>query len=319
MPLSPSDKKIIGLAGAKSRRARLGPEEAFYASVLLPLTDKAKTPPSLLHEQAWIHTLEGPSVSVREKYRLLVTPITFGGSYWNYLLVEILDSAEEKRLGHYVRNYSSLYDTFYPFKTTSGKEYALYSKDYTATRVMSLPDCKDVGGEDFHAMGFCPTGYYVPQPEDAVAREWNDESNEHLDGTFAFLCGCVWGDDSSWKIEYLDLSDPTRPERDSRFGYIELPDNMTLVDAVNLSYYREDGMGDGYRPVKITVEKRFNISTAEHDSDNNEADLAEHRRALRRERKRQTAERAEAAAKAILKSRLSEKLQVLKNLFAWLS
>jgi hypothetical protein len=47
---------------------------------------------------------------------------------------------------------------------------------------------------------------------------------------FGFVAGCIWGDDSSWKIEFLDLSEIASGviKRDARFGYIEMPDRMSL-------------------------------------------------------------------------------------------
>lgn len=39
-----------------------------------------------------------------------------------------------------------------------------------------------------------------------------------------FVWGCIWGDDSSWKVQYLDLSDVPKGEirREERFGYVKL-------------------------------------------------------------------------------------------------
>jgi len=33
-----------------------------------------------------------------------------------------------------------------------------------------------------------------------------DEMEWPSDGAFGFIWGCVWGDDASWKVQYLDLS-----------------------------------------------------------------------------------------------------------------
>ena len=65
---------------------------------------------------------------------------------------------DDKQIGEYVRNYESYIEaTFCPF-LQDGKWYALYSPNYTVTRLMSLPDCKDLGGEEHNTWGFCPTG-----------------------------------------------------------------------------------------------------------------------------------------------------------------
>ena len=130
-------------------------------------------------------------------------------------------------IGSYERNYPSyVAATFFPFRL-AGKDYALYSRDYTATRVMSLPDCKDLGGEEPDGIGFCPTEFYVPEKE--------DDSGEFF--PFGFVAGCIFGDDSSWKIEHLDLKDADKGiiKRDNKFGYIQLPNKISLKDAISIS------------------------------------------------------------------------------------
>lgn len=90
-------------------------------------------------------------------------PVPNAPGTWDSLRVSIfrvVDGVEEK-IGEYLRNYSSLFSTFHPF-VQNGREFALYSRDYAATRIMSLPDCTDLGGEDRAGNGFCPTGYFVP-------------------------------------------------------------------------------------------------------------------------------------------------------------
>lgn len=193
---------------------------------------------------------------------------------WNILDVEILNNSGLK-IGSYERNYPSLFKTFYPFEQ-NGKWYALYSPDYTCTRIMSLPDCKDLGGEEPNGNGFCPTGYYVPKfkthnftfegkqdsyniydfDEDDDCKENDDPNIPYQYTNFGFVCGCEWGDDSSWKIEYLDLSDATHGylKRDNRFGYIEKPrDIKDLKSCIRLT--------DNLKYVTIVCEKIFNIQT----------------------------------------------------------
>lgn len=185
---------------------------------------------------------------------------------WNSLRVGVFDHNEQ--VGEYVRNYPSLYNTFCPFKQ-GDKWYALYSRDYTGTRVMSLPDCKDLGGEERAAHGFCPVDLYVPQ---------EDRDGEPLKGDFGFVAGCVWGDDTSWKIQYLDLSRASEGilVRSERFGYIPLPMGMRLKDAITISVdtypyehkffhiateavYREDkGVVTDFTDAHANYGKRFN-------------------------------------------------------------
>lgn len=147
---------------------------------------------------------------------------------WNQLYCKVLEVAEDgtqTQIGEFFRNYGAMYNTWEPFEQ-DGKCYALFSPHYTGTSVMSLPDCKVIASELDSAYGFCPTGFYVPTD----MRTYIDDTDpaplpEEWQGKFGFVCGCVWGDDTTWKIEFLDLSEISegRITRDSRFGYIELP------------------------------------------------------------------------------------------------
>lgn len=155
------------------------------------------------------------------EYSAKHTSIATKPGCWDYLNVDIFK--KEEKIGEYQRNYSSMYRTFHPFEQ-NGKQYALYSKDYTATRVMELPSCKDICGEEEDSCGFCPVDFYVPK---------------EAQGQFGFVAGCVWGDDSSWKIEFLDLSKISEGifKREDRFGYIELPYNQSLKEAISAEDY----------------------------------------------------------------------------------
>ena len=166
---------------------------------------------------------------------------------WESTIVEIY--LDKEKIGEYIRNYPSFSEgTFFPFQQ-NGKDYALYSRDYTSTRVMELPSCKDICGEQPNAFGFCPVEYYVPQEsysdeEFNEYKEWCEKENynfdlQKLNGQYGFVAGCIWGDDTSWKIQFLDLSKISEGilTRDDRFGYIELMDGMSLKNAVNFGYF----------------------------------------------------------------------------------
>lgn len=173
---------------------------------------------------------------------------------WDVLKVEILEDGN--KIGEYPRNYHTLYKTFHPFEQ-HGKRYALYSTDYTATRVMSLPDCKDIGGEKRDNFGFCPTDYYVP---------------EESKGLFGLVAGCVWGDDSSWKIQYLDLRNISKGKlvRDDRFGYIELPEDLSLAEAVDYEY-DEDFEKEGISLlINIKCGRRFRLDWTREQNEGKE-------------------------------------------------
>lgn len=78
--------------------------------------------------------------------------------------------------------------------------------------------------------GFCPVGFFVPDWLDVHdgsvipgSEYWNSD-DEWPSGEFGFVWGCVWGDDSSWKVQHLDLTGIQSGviRRDARFGYVEL-------------------------------------------------------------------------------------------------
>lgn len=166
------------------------------------------------------------------------------------LHVGVFEASEdaERQVGEYTRNYHQLFRTFFHFRK-NGEDYALYSPHYTATRIMKLPSCADIGGEEPHAFGFCPTDFYVP---------WQPREDEFSTAEFGFVAGCHWGEDSALKIEYLDLSaaDSGVLKRDDRFGYLELPERCTLEQAVSLWRYSPD---EPY--ISIAAQRHFNLTT----------------------------------------------------------
>jgi hypothetical protein len=160
------------------------------------------------------------------------------------LHVEIVREADGTVVGEYGRNYSPLFKTFLPF-TQRGSQYALYSPDYTATRILELPSCRDLGGEDPDPGGFCPVDYWASP-----------------DGLWGLVAGCVWGDDTSWKLQYLDLS--RVPEgvlvRDDRLGYVELADELALADAVTVGENPADEHEANGGPwIAVRTTRRFQL------------------------------------------------------------
>ena len=170
--------------------------------------------------------------------------VSNGKGSWESTRIGIFQN--DTQVGEFLRNYSCFGEqTFYPFKRED-KWYALYSPNYTAIRIMSLPDCRDIGGEEPASFGFCPVEIYIPEfqwayrkglsednlkkyPEqnhswlsrDAEEKEYDpDLFNKDLDENhkfvykeketffenFAFVAGCVWGDDRSMKIELRDIT-----------------------------------------------------------------------------------------------------------------
>jgi hypothetical protein len=135
----------------------------------------------------------------------------------------------DKTIGSYERNYPAFgEETFAPF-AVDGQWYALYSPDYTGTRLMALPSCKDLGGEEPASNGFCPVELFVPRYRMCRSKYRNTgeeselwtfdsntarESSNEYEVTYGpwiyldtgFVAGCIWGDDSSWKLETIDLT-----------------------------------------------------------------------------------------------------------------
>lgn len=87
--------------------------------------------------------------------------------YWRGTRVSVFEihADAERQVGEYERNYSTLFNTFCAFRR-GDRWLALYSPDYTASRIMELPSCRDLGGEERSGGGFCPVDYYVPTTAD---------------------------------------------------------------------------------------------------------------------------------------------------------
>lgn len=215
-------------------------------------------------------------------FSLEINIVEHGGSAWNTNNVHILRDGKE--IGGYHRGYPSFTkETFHPFEINN-EWYALYSAKYTCTRVAKLSETfEDWCGEDPAEWGFCPTEFYVPRFNSFKSsfkdgREFTYEvfDNEHnsieeflneakteeeYTGThymkYGFLCGCVWGDDSSWKLKYIDLS--KIPDKqliiEEKFGYWELP-NLPLKQCVRI-------MEPDHPWIVLTGTKAFNLKTGE--------------------------------------------------------
>lgn len=196
----------------------------------------------------------------------VIEEISHGKDCWNTLRVGVFE--DERQIGEYERNYHTLYNTFFPFEQ-EGEWYALYSRKYTATRLMKLPSCEDIGGEEPSGAGFCPVDYHVPKyalgemktENKRIVIEYTEREALNVDKSklisgilyrpFGFVAGCVWGDDSSWKIQFLDLTKAREGilERKEMFGYIEMPERAKrLSDCV-----RVEGDEPG-EPVQITID-----------------------------------------------------------------
>jgi hypothetical protein len=190
---------------------------------------------------------------VPTRFSVKVETVDPGPGVWKTARVQIFEhnGTVAHRVGGYDRNHAGWCEsTFAPF-AQDGRWYALYAPDYTATRVMELPSCRDLGGEEHHTDGFCPVDYYVPHDEPNVEKAGDG-------GRFGFIAGCIWGDDSSWKIQYLDLSRVSSGVlvRKEMFGYIEMPrDDSRLAEYISLRGYSKK-----YPCVEITTRISFDLA-----------------------------------------------------------
>lgn len=173
----------------------------------------------------------------RDKYVIKTIPKANRPGTWNSIIVEVYrrntPSGVSEKICQYERNYSSLLATFEPFRQGE-REYALISRDYTRTAVIDLASGEIIAEEALDGdSGFCPAGFYVPDWWDTHNGRTIPGSNywtaddEWPNGNFGFVWGCYWGDDSSWKVQYLDLSEIQHGfiNRQERFGYVELATN----------------------------------------------------------------------------------------------
>lgn len=128
----------------------------------------------------------------------------------------------------YARNHA-MFATFEPFRQ-KGRDLALVSRNYSKSAVLDLTTGEIIAEEPDTEWSFCPVGFYVPDwwdlHDDSIlpgSPYWSKD-DELPDGTFGFVWGCVWGDDTTWKIQWLDLSRVTEGvlTREERFGYVEV-------------------------------------------------------------------------------------------------
>jgi hypothetical protein len=197
----------------------------------------------------------------RERYTTRVTD-TKKPNTWRTVHVDVLDG--DSIIASYDRNYSML-QTFEPFRQ-GDRMFALISTDYTATSVVDLHTGQIIAAEEPNENGFCPVGFYVPDWWDLHdgsklpgSMHWRSADDEWPSGDFGFVWGCIWGDDSSWKVQYLDLSKVSDGiiQRDDRFGYLKLATDTKLVprDFIRCSSW------EGERRVQFYVERGYNLTT----------------------------------------------------------
>lgn len=173
-----------------------------------------------------------PRPKPRDRYFVRGTRKDYGPGTTAGTVVEVFRRADAggkpEKVCEYERNYGLLH-TFEPFRQV-GRDFALISPQCTGTSVLDLATGRVIAAEPVSSMGFCPVGFYVPDWWDLhdasviPGSEYWDADYEWPPGKFGFLWGCVWGDDSSWKVQHLDLTGIQSGviRREERFGYVEL-------------------------------------------------------------------------------------------------
>lgn len=222
----------------------------------------------------------------RDKYAIKASEKPNRPGTWDSTVVEVFRRTSAagnfEKICEYERNYSML-GTFEPFRQ-GNREFALISRDYTKTAVLDLGSGSVIAEEiDEPGVplggGFCPVGFYVPDWWDVnnglviPGNEYWGADNEWPTGDFGFVWGCLWGDDSSWKVQYLDLSRVQQGVvvREERFGYIELAtfgfespcltlDPVAIRNSVP-SHFINVSRSKGVAAVTFAVEMQFGLES----------------------------------------------------------
>ena len=226
----------------------------------------------------------------RDKYAIKASPRANQPGTWDTTIVEVFRrtsySGELEKICEYERNYSLL-QTFEPFRQGSS-EFALISRDYTKTAVLDLASGNVIAEESAEpgalpGGGFCPVGFYVPDWWDVRrgttipgSEYWNSDY-EWPSGEFGFVWGCHWGDDSSWKVQYFDLSQVQYGilRREERFGYVELATSGFQSPCLSLDSKADHSSApphfigvsrrDGVAHVTFAVEMQFSLESGKSE------------------------------------------------------
>ena len=211
-----------------------------------------------------------PRPTPRERFTVRVSSRESPPGTWAQVSVEVLDG--DLVVGTYDRDYQML-RTFEPFRQ-GDRHFALVSPHYEATSVMDLQTGEIIAEEE----GFCPVGFYVPDWWDIHERDlergvlpgslgWTLDHEWPSRGDFGFVWGCIWGDDASWKVQYLDLSRIQQGElrREERFGYTildtgEREGQEVWTDAREFIWLWSS---DGDPRVKFHSWQNFHVATGE--------------------------------------------------------
>ncbi len=214
----------------------------------------------------------------RDEWAVRTSEVSNGPGVWASTKVEVCRRGDDglEPVASYLRNLA-LFQTFEPFRQ-GGRAYALISRDYEATAVLDLESGEVIAEEEGDEVGFCPVGFYVPDWWDVhdgsiiPGSEFWTADKEWPRGDFGFVWGCHWGDDSSWKVQHLDLSRLSEGviTRRESFGYIQLASTAWERPWLDLDRKRTDARSDppaflrvsrysGQPRVRIAVELDFDL------------------------------------------------------------
>lgn len=249
----------------------LSGEETAVLSSLLRLARGGEHPDPMVESLA--ERLPAPPPPARD----IIFPKPFDiraekvdGRGWGSTRVTITRDGGE--IMSYERSYPSYGEaTFSPFKAADGTWLALASRNYTCTEIVRVEDGTWIGGEKPDRLGFCPVELLVPrwrsyrypnapdletqyvtECEDdrrlgklwRMAEQGQIEFGEEGWMPIGFVAGCVWGDDTSWKVEAFDLARASdgNLRRIAPWGYASLPPTFGgLREALHYDEFWEPG------------------------------------------------------------------------------
>jgi hypothetical protein len=168
------------------------------------------------------------------------------------------------------------------------ESYPAATESYVHMVKKHKPESTIAIGDPVPGSGFCPAAFYVPdffddfKPADYAtaeemekdiksttaalaysgesetelqfAEDWCDEYLWSSSGQWGVYAGCVWGDDSSYKLRFVDLSKVSEGivTTDDRFGYVELPEGK-LKDSIKVEAES--------KRIIVSVPVRFDLET----------------------------------------------------------
>jgi hypothetical protein len=221
-----------------------------------------------------------PRPKPRDRYFVRSTSTNRPGT-WPSTVVEVFQrtdvGGQPKKVVEYERNYALL-QTFEPFRQ-GDRDFALISPRYTGTSVLDLATGRVIAAEPESSAGFCPVGFYVPDWWDVHdgrlipgSEYWSFDCEWPI-GKFGFVWGCIWGDDSAWKVQYLDLSGVRDGviRREERFGYAELATDGYQSPCIDSETAPPGGsdpppfikvwLDDGIPRVRFAIEMEFDLAS----------------------------------------------------------